>query len=307
MALTTPTTTEPAFDIESKEETMTTEPTTNSIEDASEDDYGHFPDGDDSDGDDSAASGERAFGAFKAATTYTNTPPSLVDAKVASIRRNTSWTSFLTRSERAAEHPDTPPSPKELAHRKVQFTDENEIRVMELDPPLTNSEKASTYMNGDDQDRMGMDVKMTLMRWDNHEKGHIPFDHSQHSVRGLIDEMPGDLPERHRGTMLGDHRVATLQEQNRQRDTGTFLDMDELGKVARESAESEMKRAELIGQKDHEDAEEAWIEKPKKVAVAKMDKGSDKSKRKDKKKAGSSSSEEDKKKKGMGKLAFWKS
>jgi hypothetical protein len=261
-----------------------------------------------SDSDDSAAPGERAFGAFKAAG---EGALSERGTAMTSIRRSNSWTSFLTRSERFHEKPDVPPSPQEMAKRKVQFRDDTElaaIRIMEqLEPPLSDTEKDSYYMTNDDMDRTKVDIKMALMRWDNHENGHIEFDDNQHSVRGLIDHVDEACPPRNRDEKMYLHSTGVLQEQNRQRHTGTYLNAEQIAQVAALTAWEEAKRAVRIAQVDREAAEEAskanlvmkasfGIKSTEKKEKRSARKGKDNDKPKADKKD---------KKKGLGKLAFW--
>jgi hypothetical protein len=305
----------------SKDTDMNTTDPTQRLEESSDDeddDANNDNDSSASDGD-SAASGERAFGAFKA-----NANSNLSEHK--SIRRSNSWTSFLTRSERHREETEVPLSPQEVAKRKVQFRDDHEleeVRVLELDPPLTPSEKTSCHLSDSDNDRMQMEVQMTLMRWDNHEDGKIEFDDNRHSIRGLVEHVDEQCPERNRDGEIYHHMTRVLQEQLRQRTTGDkTVDHELVGQIARESALNESKRAQYIAQKDRFEAEDAWKAKPFKKLI---DHGKEKAgvvlkkrwgegEKKDKSPRDKSpkptrrqSPTKDKdKKKGLGKLAFWK-
>jgi hypothetical protein len=261
----------------SKNTDMNTEPTQQS-EDSSDgdefandnhnddDDEDRDDDSDSSDDADSAASGERAFGAFKQSA---NANASNNENR--SIRRSNSWTSFLTRSERHREQVEEPLTQQEVAQRKVRFRDDpelEEVRILELDPPLTPSEKRSCHLCDDDNDRMAMEVQMTLMRWDNHEDGKIEFDDNRHSIRGLIDHVDEECPERNRDGAIYHHMTRILQEQVRQLTSGAkTLDQERVGEIARESALKESIRAQYIAQKDRIEAEEAWEAKPFKKSI----------------------------------------
>jgi hypothetical protein len=281
-------------------------------------------DSSDSDSDaDSAASGERAFGAFKS-----NANKNLSENGAASIHRCNSWTSFLTRSERHRECPEEPPRPEEMAQRKVQFRDDpglEEVRVLELDPPLTGAEKNQCHLSDTDNDRMQMEVKMTFMRWDHHEDGQIEFDENQHSIRGLIDHVDEQCPERNRDSDINNHMNRVLQEQHSQRIAGTWLDQERVGQIARASAGNDLKRAQYIAQQDRIAMEEAWEALPpkndnfhnrKKASASVVEKKKRRGNRGERPNVGNSlfltrdKVKKDKppkeKKKGLGKLAFWK-
>jgi hypothetical protein len=273
---------------------------------------------DDSDTD-SAASGERAFGAFKSNANQNQNQNDdesggAGSAAVANMRRCNSWTSFLTRSERHRQQADQPPSVQEMAERKVQFRDDanlEEVRVMELDPPLTAAEKDSCHLTDTDTDRMQLEVKMTFLRWDHHEDGQIEFNENQHSIRGLIDHVDEHCPQRNRDIDIHRHMNRVLEEQHSQRISGSVhLDPERVGQIARESAAGELERAQYIAQQDRIASEEAWLaplhkisnfyEKTKATVV-------DKTKhRKDKKEKVKKDKNAKDKKKGMAKLAFWK-
>jgi hypothetical protein len=296
-------------------------------------DDGDNDDDDDRDDDsesseDSGAEGERAFGAFKSSANA-NSNGNKSENEGRSIRRSNSWTSFLTRSERHREQADEPPTQQEVAARKVRFRDDpelEEVRILELDPPLTSSEKRSCHGSSDDQDRMEMEVQMTLMRWDNHEDGKIEFDDNRHSIRGLIEHVDEQCPERNRDGDIYHHMTRVLQEQVRQLTSGAkTLDQERVGEIARESALKESQRAQYIAQKDRIEAEEAWKAKPpsKKKLInhahgKKGASGVEKKKRwgeedKTGKSPGDNSSKPQRhsspikeKKKGIGKLLFWK-
>jgi hypothetical protein len=290
-------------------------------DDKGDDDRDDDSDSTDDSDDDSAAPGERAFGAFKS-----NANANKDTGENTSIRRSNSWTSFLTRSERHREQVEEPLSPTEVATRKVRFRDDpelEEVRIHALDPPLSSSEKRSCHLSDSDNERMAMEVQMTLMRWDNHEDGKIEFDDNQHSIRGLVEHVDDQCPERNRDKDIYHHMTRVLQEQVRQLSSGAkTLDQDRVGEIARESALKEAKRAQYIAQKDRIEAEEAWNAKPKKLmnnVLAGMEALTfEKKKRwgevdKKDKSPGDNSSKPQRhsspikeKKKGIGKLFFWK-
>jgi hypothetical protein len=314
----------------SKDTDMGTDPTQHSEEtsDGDESANDNYDDDDDDERDDddsdtdSAASGERAFGAFKSSATAN------ANNSGRSIRRSNSWTSFLTRSERHHEEvEETPRSPTEVAAHKVRFRDEPELEevwIQELDPPLTPAEKKSCHLSNDDNERMEMEVQMTFMRWDNHKGGKIAFDDNRHSIRGLIEHVDEQCPERNRDGDIHHHMTRVLQEQLRQLTSGSkTLDQERVGQIARESGLKESKRAQYIAQKDRISAEEAWKEMPPKKLInhAHGKKGAstvEKKKRwgevdkKDKHPGDNSSkpkrhsSPAERKKTGVGKLLFWK-
>ena len=320
-----------------KESDMNTEPTQRSEgcsdgDEFANDNHDHDDDDDDRDDDsdssddsdaDSAASGERAFGAFKSSANANANK-----SENRSIRRSNSWTSFLTRSERHREQAEEPPTQQEVAARKVRFRDDpelEEVRFLELDPPLTPAEKKSYHSSSDDNDRMEMEVQMTFMRWDNHKDGKIEFDDNQHSIRGLIDHVDEQYPERNRDGDIYHHTTRVLQEQLRQLTTGAkTLDQELVGQIARESALKESQRALYLAERDRIDAEEAWKAKLTKKLfnhahgkngasdVEKKKRRGEKDK-KDKSPGDNSSRPQrhsnpmnGKKKKGIGKLLFWK-
>jgi hypothetical protein len=298
-----------------KAPTQRTEESSNGDDDANNDND-HDANNDDSSDDsseDSGADGERAFGAFKS---NANKNLSEHGTAMTSIRRSNSWTSFLTRSERHRAQAEVPPSPQEVAQRKVQFRDDpelEELRILELDPPLTDSEKKCCHLSDDDNARMQMEVQMTLMRWDNHEDGKIEFDDNRHSIRGLVDYVDEQCPERNRDTDIYHHMIRVLEEQIRQKTGGAQLDPERVAQIARETSMNESKRAQYIAQKDRIEAEEAWKPQPpkklidydnEKAGVVKNKKRWGAGGKKDKSPKDSMTSHRDKKR--IGKFAFWK-
>jgi hypothetical protein len=315
--------------------TQHTEEGSDGVDDDASEEHGNDANGDDSSGDDSdgdsAADGERAFGAFKS-NANKNLSESGTASTRPSIHRCNSWTSFLTRSERHRECPEEAPPKEEMAQRKVQFRDDpelEEVRVLELDPPLTSTEKNQCHLSDTDNDRMQLEVKMTFLRWDHHEDGQIEFDENQHSIRGLIDHVDEHCPERNRDSDINNHMNRVLQEQHSQRIAGTWLDQERVGEIARASAGNDLERAQYIAQRDRIAMEEAWeAPAPKNDTFYSKKKASEsvvveKKKRRerrgntgDRSNVGNSlfitrdKAKKDKppkeKKKGLGKLAFWK-
>lgn len=79
--------------------------------------------------------------------------------------------SFLTRSERSMNLPDTPPSEEELATRKVHIREEA-VNVYDVDP-MSEEEAQAYYMTDADFRRVDVDVELTQMRYEKAKKVRV--------------------------------------------------------------------------------------------------------------------------------------
>jgi hypothetical protein len=72
--------------------------------------------------------------------------------------------SFLSRSQRSLEMPDTPPTAEELATRKV--TVKEEATAIHNVDPMSIAESKAYYMGEEDFRRVDIDVELTTMRYE---------------------------------------------------------------------------------------------------------------------------------------------
>jgi len=177
-----------------------------------------------------------------------------------SIRRNDSFTSFLTRSERAALlGKDKPPSPEEARQRKVKFVEDNLLETVHEIDLVPVEDKPSVYMDGDDFSRIETDLKMTSFRWENHLSGHIPFDDNTNSMRGL--EHLSDRPAANKKELAKyKHNRAVLEEINRQKQDygGEVRDWDVVRKTSMQFSVHSINHAVEVGRQDREAHQRAW-------------------------------------------------
>lgn len=176
-----------------------------------------------------------------------------------SIRRNDSFNSFLTRSERAALlGKDKPPSPEEARKRKVKFVEDNILETVHEVDRVPDAEKPNVYMDGEDFSRMETDLKMTMFRWENHVSGHIPFDENANSMRGL-EHM--DRPAAGKKELAKyKHNRAVLEEIHRQKQDygGQVRDWDVVRKISQQFSVHSMNHAVELGRQDREAFQRAW-------------------------------------------------
>lgn len=179
-----------------------------------------------------------------------------------SLRRNDSFESFLTRSERVALLGKDPPPPlEELKKRKVQFVsmDSSELETVfevETFPPEV---KDRMYMCNTDFDRIETEVRMTSFRWENREQ--IPFDDNQNSMRGL--EHIDHSAQRKKDLERYKHNCAVMQEINRQKqDCGSVQDWEAVRKISQRFTVHSMNQAVEIGRADRDAFHRAWDDNP---------------------------------------------
>jgi hypothetical protein len=131
-----------------------------------------------------------------------------------SIRRNDSFTSFLSRSERnIILGKDKPPPSSEASKRRIQFRDALED-VKEIEK-IQDEFKEHYWMTDTDFDRIETDVKMTQFRWQNSKTGKIPFDEVNNSIRGLENVIRDE--KSNVDMTLYNHRRSVLHEIHRQK------------------------------------------------------------------------------------------
>lgn len=176
-----------------------------------------------------------------------------------SIRRNDSYTSFLTRSERAAARGKDPPPPQtEVSQRRVQFVDDHaleHVHEIEIIPP---EERASVYMTQSDFERAETEMKITLFRWENHQNGHIPFDEDNNSIRGL--EHLWDRPGQTKKTLATyKHSRAVLEEIMRQKqdNLGHVRDWESVRQISLQFSVHSHNHAVEVGRQDRDAHERA--------------------------------------------------
>lgn len=90
-----------------------------------------------------------------------------------SSRRYDEMGSFLSRSERSITLPDEPPTPEELAERRVQIKEEVDD-VHNVDP-MSPEEAENYYMTEADFRRVDIEVELTQMRYEKAKKVSFVF------------------------------------------------------------------------------------------------------------------------------------
>jgi len=176
-----------------------------------------------------------------------------------SIRRNDSFASFLTRSERAALlGKDKPPSPEEERKRKVHFVEDSELDTIHEVDLITEEDKPQVYMTGEDFGRIETDVKMTNFRWENHLAGKIKFDASTNTMRGL-EHLDRDA-SRKSSMQKYKHNRAVMEEINRQKQDydGTVRDWEVVRKISQQFSVHSTNHAVELGRLDREAHQKAW-------------------------------------------------
>jgi len=153
-----------------------------------------------------------------------------------SIRRNDSFTSFLTRSERAALlGKDKPPPPEEARKRRVKFRDDPTLETVHVVDKVSDEDKAQVYMNNDDFSRAETELKLTMFRWENHLAGTIAFDENNNSMRGL-EHLADRAKQNKIDLQKYKHNRAVLEEINRQKQDygGEVKDWDVVRKISQQ-------------------------------------------------------------------------
>lgn len=169
-----------------------------------------------------------------------------------SIRRNDSFTSFLTRSERnSILGKDPPPTEQEASKRRIRFRD-TLVDVIEFDK-VDKEVKNQYWMTDDDFDRIETDIKMTQFRYENSKTGKIPFDEVNNSIRGLESVLYGiDMK-------LYKHRQSVLQEIHQQKSKhGYVKDWEKVRHTSEINSDTCRSKAVEIGKQDELEHKKAW-------------------------------------------------
>ena len=169
-----------------------------------------------------------------------------------SIRRNDSFTSFLTRSERnSLLGKDKPPTEQEASKRRIRFRD-TLVDIIEFDK-IGKDVKNQYWMNDEDFDRIETDVKMTQFRYENSKTGKIPFDETNNSIRGLESILYGiDMK-------LYKHRQSVLQEIHVQKSKHGFVkDWERVRQTSEVNSDFCRTKAVEIGKQDEMEHKKAW-------------------------------------------------
>ena len=169
-----------------------------------------------------------------------------------SIRRNDSFTSFLTRSERnSLLGKDKPPTEQEASKRRIRFRD-TLVDIIEFDK-IGKDVKNQYWMNDEDFDRIETDVKMTQFRYENSKAGKIPFDETNNSIRGLESILYGiDMK-------LYKHRQSVLQEIHVQKSKHGFVkDWERVRQTSEVNSDFCRTKAVEIGKQDEMEHKKAW-------------------------------------------------
>ena len=180
-----------------------------------------------------------------------------------SIRRNDSFTSFLTRSERnSLLGKDKPPTEQEASKRRIRFRD-TLVDIIEFDK-IGKDVKNQYWMNDEDFDRIETDVKMTQFRYENSKTGKIPFDETNNSIRGLESILYGiDMK-------LYKHRQSVLQEIHVQKSKHGFVkDWERVRQTSEVNSDFCRTKAVEIGKQDEMEHKKAWDIIPGGVIVEK--------------------------------------
>ena len=176
-----------------------------------------------------------------------------------SIRRNDSFNSFLTRSERAALlGKDKPPPPEEARKRRVKFHDDPTLETVHVIDKVGDEDKAQVYMNNDDFSRAETELKLTMFRWENHLAGTISFDEANNSMRGL-EHLADRAKQNKIDLQKYKHNRAVLEEINRQKqDYGEVKDWEVVRKISQQFSVHSLNHAVEHGRKDREAYQKAW-------------------------------------------------
>jgi hypothetical protein len=169
-----------------------------------------------------------------------------------SIRRNDSYTSFLSRSERnSILGKDLPPTQQEVAKRRIQFRD-SLFDIVEFEKVEKNM-KDQYWMTDTDFDRIETDVRMTQFRYENAKTGKIPFDEVNNSIRGLESVIHGvDVKLYH-------HRQSVLNEIHQQKRVhGCVTDWDRVRLASEKHSISCLTKAVEVGRQDELEHNKAW-------------------------------------------------
>jgi hypothetical protein len=185
-----------------------------------------------------------------------------------SIRRNDSFTSFITRSERKSLFgEDPPPTEQEAAKRRVKFC-EPLFDVYEIEK-VDNAIKDQYWMNDEDFDRIETDLKVTQFRYENYKNGKIPFDEEQNTVRGLESMISDDNLD----MKMHKHQQSVLHEIHQQKAVhGCVFDWEKVRLTSEKFSAKCRANAAEVGKQDEIDFKEAWgmIAAKTKQAVSKV-------------------------------------
>jgi hypothetical protein len=173
-----------------------------------------------------------------------------------SIRRNDSFDSFITRSERALLlGKDLPPPPSEASRRRIKFSESLEdIKEIERVHPEV---KEQYWMTNSDFDRIESEIRITQFRWENAQAGKIPFDEINNSIRGLESVIPDE--KTNVDVTLFNHRRSVLQEIHRQKSLhGAVVDWDKVRQASQRYSKRSMQRATEVAAQDELAHKKAW-------------------------------------------------
>ena len=169
-----------------------------------------------------------------------------------SIRRNDSFTSFLTRSERISIlGKDPPPTEQEAVKRRIRFRD-TLTEVYEIEK-VDKHMKNQYWMTDDDFDRIETDIKMTQFRYENSKTGKIPFDNEKNSIRGLESILDGI------DVKLYKHRQSVLQEIHQQKSMhGHVNDWEKVRHTSEINSDQCRAKAVHVARQDELEHKKAW-------------------------------------------------
>jgi hypothetical protein len=172
------------------------------------------------------------------------------------------YQSFLSRSERAHEKPDKPPTADELRQRKVKFPSEPEelLTIFEFEP-LNADEKYAVYMQHEDFSRVDKDMELLAFRWENHVSGRIILDEDVATIRGLEERFKNTG----RGKAMAVHEKAVLEEIHSQKVEGKNsvkdLDWERIRQASLRTSKQRIDYAVQLAKEDEEARVQAWIPK----------------------------------------------
>jgi hypothetical protein len=204
-----------------------------------------------------------------------------------SLRRYDEFSSFLTRSERAHEKPDVPPSKEALARRRVTILVDQQCDgkkskeaaatatacmpavgiTIHYDVPMTPDEIKAYFMQPADFTRCDDDVDVTTIRWNKAQKGHYKWNDDENTIRGLEEfcitkkdkqKKKGAKNNNSRADYRYQHGQKVLAEVLRQKLTKNDLnayvyDDEKIRQVSIAITEPEQQRARELAQQDEDD------------------------------------------------------
>jgi hypothetical protein len=171
--------------------------------------------------------------------------------------------SFLTRSQRAALHPDPLPNPVEVQRRKVHFhSDETQLETVHEIECIPKDLLSQYYLTTEDFERIQQDAELTAFRWENHMSGKIPFDHVHNTLRGLESIVEVNDMDKH--ALIHQHQRDVLMEihnqkiSQRNQQTPRKIDWEQVRHVSLQHSTSMAHHARERALQDEQERHRIW-------------------------------------------------